>query len=142
MHEQTADLWPHVSFAPLSRVGPRFPARAGTEGAFRLGCEHALGALRANEASLCALLEAALLDPAVDWDSEAAAKAGSKASSGAGWGAVQQQQEAWKQASSAPVHFHQCIQQLPQSPSLPPSCAGLWPGGGAAAVYTAPDGQR
>jgi hypothetical protein len=54
-------------------------AAAGVEGAFRLGCERALGALRANSAPLCALLQASLLDPRVDWDSEAAAKAASKA---------------------------------------------------------------
>jgi hypothetical protein len=58
---------------------PRRPyTRAGVEGGFRSGCERALCALRANSALLCALLEAALLDPGVDWDSEGAAKAGSK----------------------------------------------------------------
>jgi phosphatidylinositol kinase/protein kinase (PI-3 family) len=48
------------------------------EGPFRAACERALGTLRDNQAPLCALLDAALRDPGVDWDWEAAARAGSK----------------------------------------------------------------
>jgi hypothetical protein len=64
----------HVACLPASLY-------AGVEGAFRLGCERTLGALRSAAAPLCALLGAALADPGVDWDAETAAKAASKARS-------------------------------------------------------------
>lgn len=65
---------PHPSHPPT----PCLPPTAGPEGRFRLGCERTLRALRANAAPLVALLGAALCDPGVDWDAEAAAKAASK----------------------------------------------------------------
>lgn len=54
----------------------------GVEGGFRRGCERALGTLRANTGPLCALLEACLLDPGVDWEAEALAKASTRVRDG------------------------------------------------------------
>lgn len=53
----------------VAALGP-----GGTDGAFRAGAARALGALRANAQPLLALLEAALADPAVDWNAEGVEK--------------------------------------------------------------------
>jgi hypothetical protein len=49
-------------------------AAAGVEGAFRLGCERVLGALRLNLPTFCELLESLLHDPFVEWTPDAGAK--------------------------------------------------------------------
>ena len=83
MHDTSAAV-ARPTRPPITSRHALFPLplpAAGPKGRFRAGCERTLHALRANAAPLAALLEAALLDAAVDWDAEAAAKAASKVGS-------------------------------------------------------------